>query len=222
MGILRKGDQFKKEVKEEWLLTYSDSVTLLMAFFVILLSISTIDQSKVEQLESGLSQVFFKKEKEMPFMALKKKMEEVTVEKNLQKYVVIVPDPLGLKVKFSSNLLFDIGEAEIKKAMIPVLQDISSAIKTSQYQGYLVKIEGHTDDVPIRTERYPSNWELSAARATTVVRQLIKFGIPQTKLKASGFADSRPIQPNIVDGKANYDNRATNRRVVMYIHREKN
>ena len=113
MGILKK-DASLKPAKDDWLLTYSDSVTLLMAFFVILLSISTIDQSKVEQMESGLSQVFFKKQKEMPFMALKKKLDEVTKEKELEKFVVIKPDALGVKINFSSNLLFDVGKQLLK------------------------------------------------------------------------------------------------------------
>ena len=100
-----------------------------------------------------------------------------------------------------------------------MLDEVSKVIETTSHKTHLIEVEGHTDDVPINTPRFPSNWELSSSRASNVVKYLIIKGIDKSRLKAAGFADSRPkqdLQPN-----QGFDNemRAANRRVVIYIKR---
>ena len=103
--------------------------------------------------------------------------------------------------------------------MKPFLNEMSKMIKEMKYDDILIEVEGHTDDVPIKTVEFPSNWELSASRATHVVRYFMDNGIAKNKLKASGFADSRPKVPNIIEGKPSRENRAINRRVKVSVRR---
>ena len=208
-----------KESDDTWMTSYSDVVTSLMAFFVLIVSISTIDQQKVEYIQESISEEVLKKEYEKPFVTLETKIREIIESKNLQKDVFVEADNTGINITFSSGILYKSGSADLQKNMLPFLQDMSRMIKEMKYEDILIEIEGHTDDVPIRTVKFPSNWELSASRATHVVRFFMKQGISRKKLKASGFADSRPKVPNIVDGKPNRKNRAENRRVKVSVRR---
>ena len=205
---------------ESWLMTYSDSITLLMAFFVLLLSVSSIDQAKVEQMASGISDTFKKTESEQPFSSMNEKLNEIVENEQLEGKISITPDPLGLKLRFSSQVLFQSGSAKLKKIMIPMLSYISKAIQESKYDDYIVKIEGHTDNMPIKTKLYESNWELSAHRATNVLKEFIKAGIPKKRVRAIAMADAYPLVPNKNrDGTSNLKNQAKNRRIEVYIHR---
>ena len=208
------------QTDESWLMTYSDSITLLMAFFVLLLSVSTIDQAKVEQMASGLSDTFKKTESEQPFSSMNEKLNEIVENEQLEGKISITPDPLGLKLRFSSQVLFESGSATLKQVMIPMLEHISKAIQESKYEDYIVKIEGHTDNIPIKTSFYDSNWELSAHRATNVLKELVKSGIPKKRVRAIAMSDAYPLVPNINrDGSSNTTNQAKNRRIEVYIHR---
>ncbi|MBG91346.1 MAG: chemotaxis protein MotB [Actinobacteria bacterium] len=204
-----------------WLVTWSDSITLLMAFFVVLLSISTIDQSKVESLQAGLDQDFLKTSRDLPFTEIEKKIAEIVQTKSLEDDVTVLNSPLGVTIEFSSHLLFESGQADIKSKMVPILTELVTAIKESSSINYLISIEGHTDNIPIRTNIFASNWELSALRATHVVRLLIQKGIPYTNVRAIAYADSRPMVPNVGDnGRPIRKNQAANRRVLMHIERQ--
>ncbi|RAP30743.1 hypothetical protein DID78_02220 [Candidatus Marinamargulisbacteria bacterium SCGC AG-343-D04] len=217
---MKRKTKAPKGTDESWLLTYADSITLLMAFFVLLLSISSIDQSKVEKMTSGISDVFSKTESEQPFSSMEKKLNDMVKDPQLKDNISITPDPLGLHLRFSSHLLFESGTAVIKERMLPIMKLIANAILESEYTDFVVKVEGHTDNIPIRTSQYESNWELSAHRATNVVKHLIKSGIPKSKVWAIALSDSVPLVPNLTrDGKSNPVNQAKNRRIEVYIHR---
>ncbi len=204
---------------DAWMTSYSDVVTSLMAFFVLIVSISTIDQKKVEYIQESISEEVLKKEYEKPFVTLETKIRDIIESKNLQKDVFVEADNTGINITFSSGILYKSGSADLQQSMTPFLKDMSRMIKEMKYDDILIEVEGHTDDVPIRTVKFPSNWELSATRATHVVRFFMRQGIKKNKLKASGFADSRPKLPNIVDGKPNRKNRAANRRVKVSVRR---
>ncbi|HPN37156.1 MAG TPA: OmpA family protein, partial [Melioribacteraceae bacterium] len=89
------------------------------------------------------------------------------------------------------------------------------------FPNYLVEVEGHTDNIPINTPQYPSNWELSTNRATNIVKLFIEEGIPPVRLRAAGYADSRPKLSNVdVNGNSIPQNQAANRRVVIFVQRE--
>lgn len=217
---MRKGKKEKKPEDNSWLLTYGDSITLLMAFFVLLLSVSSVDQSKVEKMTSGINEVFSKTESDQPFSSMEEKLNDIVEEQQLKDKISITPDPLGLHLRFSSQLLFESGSARIRKEMLPIIASIATAIEDSEYDDYIVKVEGHTDNIPIRTKLYESNWELSAHRATNVVKFLLKSGIPKKKAWAIALADSYPLVPNKnKNGSANKKNQSTNRRIEVYIHR---
>ena len=204
---------------DAWMTSYSDVVTSLLAFFVLIISISTIDQQKVEYIQESIQKDVLKKEYEKPFVTLETKLKDIIENKNLQQDVFVEADNTGINITFSSGVLYQSGSANLLKNMKPFLSEMSKMIKDMKYDDILIEVEGHTDDVPIRTKKYPSNWELSASRATHVVRYLMNNGISKNKLKASGFADSRPKVPNIVNGKGNKKNRATNRRVKVSVRR---
>jgi len=107
--------------------------------------------------------------------------------------------------------------------MIPALAQIADILNSMKYQNYIVEVEGHTDDVPIKTLLYPSNWELSVHRATNVVKFLIERGVSPDRLKAAGYADTKPKVPNKDEaGNPIPENREKNRRIVIFIQKNQN
>ena len=208
-----------KQAEDTTMFSFADLVTSLMAFFVLIVSISTIDQRKIEYIQESIQEDVLKKEFEKPFITLEDKIKEIINSKNLQKDVFVEADNTGINITFSSGILYKSGSADLQNSMTPFLEEMSKMIREMKYEDILIEVEGHTDDVPIRTIKFPSNWELSASRATNVVRFFMQQGIKKSKLKASGFADSRPKVPNIVDGVPNRKNRAANRRVKVSVRR---
>ncbi len=211
----------RKPGEELWLLTYADCITLLLTFFILMLSMSTPNQSKMEQMQEGLSKELYKKPVELPFTEIRDELKSIVSTKGLDDMAMITADSEGVKVQFASNLLYQVGSAEIEPDMLPVLGEVAGAITHMTYD-YVVEVEGHTDDVPIKTAQYPSNWELSASRAINVVQLFIEKGVPTDRIQAIGFADSRPLAPNRDDaGIANAKNQSMNRRIIVNIYRRK-
>lgn len=207
------------QAEDTTMASFADLVTSLMAFFVLIVAISTIDQQKVEYIQESISEEVLQQEYEKPFVTLETKVQEAIENQNMQKDVFVEADNTGINITFASGVMYKSGSADLQQGMYPLLQQLTVAIKEMKYDDILIEIDGHTDDVPIRTKQFPSNWELSASRSTQVVRYFIRQGISKDKLKASGFADSRPKVPNIVNGKPNRTNRAKNRRVKVSIRR---
>lgn len=119
-------------------------------------------------------------------------------------------DALGVRIQLAANRIFPSGSAELRMGSLQSLDKIAEMLRGS---GRKLIIEGHTDDEPIKTDRYPSNWELSAARATKIVRYLIlKHKIPASRLTAVAYADQKPVVPNTSE-----ENRARNRRIEIMI-----
>lgn len=115
-----------------------------------------------------------------------------------------------LDIQLNEKILFSSGEAKLTRDAFMALDPIVNVLRD---QGYDITVEGHTDNVPIANERFPSNWELSVARAAYVVRYLISQGIASDRLKAVGYADTRPLASN-----DSAEGRRTNRRVTLVIH----
>ncbi len=211
-----------KEGSEEWLITYSDVVTLLLTLFVLMLSFSKYDVAKYEEIKSEIDKNLIKKEKTVTtFNSLRKEMIEIFEQYNLENSVSVKLDPRGLKIQLASNSLYDLGSAKIKPTMFPVLKQIAEAIKKSPIKNYMIEVDGHTDNIPItNSSKYESNWELSANRATNVVKYFIKLGIPPERLRAAGYADTHPLVPNTdADGNPIPENQAKNRRVEIIVER---
>lgn len=216
---MQKPQREFKQAEDTTMSLFADLVTSLMAFFVLIASISTMDQRKIEYIQESIQEDVIKTEFEKPFITLEGKIKEIIETKKLQRDVLVESDNTGINITFSSGILYKSGSADLQHSMTPFLKEMAQLIREMNYADILIEVEGHTDDVPIQTMKFPSNWELSASRATNVVRFFMQQGIKKSKLKASGFADSRPKLPNIVGGKPNLKNRAANRRVKVSVHR---
>ncbi len=226
-----------------WMTTYGDMVTLLMAFFVMLFAFSNIDAKKFEQvmqsfqgsagiLSGGKSvddnDLIFQAlpessetivdidsiaQMEKSLEKLKEKIEEYIEQNELDTEISIEFDSRGLVIRFKDNALFDSGKAEVKKTSEDVLYFLGDLLKSDEFISRAIRVEGHTDNVPIQTVRYPSNWELSTARSTNVVRFFIsRVNIEPSRLSASGYSEYYPIADN-----SNAEGRAKNRRVDIVI-----
>lgn len=216
----RSGNRFESDDDDDWLVTFSDAMTLLLVFFVLLLSVSRIDQSKFEQVSGAIQGKVLKKEAKRPFHEAEQQLQKLIQRNDLEEQVKVELTSSGIKMALASTALYEPGSAAIKEGKLPVLEDLATIITAMDLKGFMIEVEGHTDDVPIRSDRYPTNWELSSHRATNVVKFLIRQGVSPQKLKAVGYADSRPIVPNLdASGEPLSDNRARNRRVVIQISR---
>lgn len=121
----------------------------------------------------------------------------------------------GVAVNLKSGVFFDSASAELKRDAVPLLASIAATLAGTPYR---ITVEGHTDNLPIRTWLFPSNWELSAGRASRVARFLIEHGVPETHMAVLGLADTRPLVPNTAPGGQSLpENQARNRRVVIVV-----
>jgi chemotaxis protein MotB len=211
-----------QEESEDWLITYADAITLLLAFFVILISFSKIDVETFEKVAAEIKKEIRKEEKvERPIFDLFNSFNSIieNASPEIRDNGEATFDDEGIVLEFKGKAFFKSGSAEILPAAKQLLQAVSVAMKEPAYENYFLDVEGHTDDIPIRTAQFPSNWELSAARASSVVRHFISLSLNPARLKASGYADTKPKLPNRdLTGKPLPANQAANRRVVIRIH----
>ena len=206
--------------EEDWLMSYADMVTLLMAFFLAMLSVSHVDPVLFEQMKKGLrSDIGKDKDVKTPLGEIKHDLDSLLATERQRGEVSIDLGRDGIILEFSSSAVFDPGKAEIGPSARANMDKVASAMKGIEYYKVAVDIAGHTDNIPIKTLQFPSNWELSVNRATNIVKYLIEKGIPSERLKAAGYADTKPKVPN-VDGEGNSlpANQAKNRRIVLKIH----
>jgi chemotaxis protein MotB len=133
------------------------------------------------------------------------------------------PTPMGDRItsfQFSSTAFFASGTATLSDSGQSILQNLLGRLQSPAFATYRITVEGHTDDEPINSPQFPSNWELSAARAAAVVRYFIEHGIPADRLRAAGYADTHPLAPNRdAAGNPIPENQAKNRRVVIELEK---
>lgn len=213
----------RHENVDRWLLTYADMITLLVALFIMLYSMSAVNQEKFGALASSMRREFQALPEHNggkvvgtgnvvdPIEQQVVYLQQFLREKGLQTQVLVRHEERGLVISLlSDGTLFDLGSADLKPSARQVLDRVAEVLRAVPNP---VLIEGHTDNLPIRTVQYPSNWELSAARAARVLRYLVqKGGIPAERLIAVGYADTRPLVPN-----SSPANRAQNRRVDIAV-----
>ncbi len=212
---------------ERWLLTYADLITLLLAFFIVMYAMSQIDAKKFGKMTEALNgvlkggQSIIDKGESDPVKGkgilklgdlnviqkqLAKKFKSIGKNDEVQTEIT----ERGLVVHIMESALFEEGSADLLNKTTDILDVIYDGIKDRPNH---VRIEGHTDDRNIKSSIYPSNWELSTARATSVVRYFIdNYNFPANKLSALGYSEYRPIKPN-----NSIENRAKNRRVDIVI-----
>lgn len=208
---------------DDWLMTYSDAVTLLMTFLVLLLSVSSIDQSKYDQVVEAIKEGGLDSSEQFvsPFEVLKTELDEITDKHEMNENMTVTRQPKGVTIELASSSLYRVGSADIQPASLAALSDVAESIKNFNYENYQVEIEGHTDNVAIHTRQFPSNWELSVHRATNIVQHFLKEGVDSQRMKAAGYADTKPKAPNIDDaGSAIPENQAINRRVIIHVIRK--
>jgi chemotaxis protein MotB len=205
---------------QEWLLTYSDMITLLLAFFAMLIAVSYVDLNLWEQMKSGLrSEISKEEDVRTPLAEVKADLDSLLAAEKDQGLVNIVLDRDGIKLSFNSSSFFNSGEAELLPTGQQIVNKVTQAMNALYFYKFNVDVEGHTDNVPINTPVYPSNWELSVARASGVVKYFIEEGIEGERLKASGYAETKPVVPHVDEqGNNLIENRALNRRIVIRIY----
>jgi chemotaxis protein MotB len=224
------------ENHERWLVSYADFITLLFAFFVVMYSISAVNEGKFrtvsESIKAALNPMQTPPASSKPFQVGENKSTAVqpSVQTNREQVIrrlQIVTQSAGRAVKIfidpaseqrvgdivltiSDHVLFKPGEATLQPEALPFLRGLADVLVELDRH---VKIEGHTDNVPIRTALFPSNWELSAARSVMIVRVLSElYGVPASHLAAIGYGETRPLTANL-----DPDQRAKNRRVEVII-----
>jgi len=190
-----------------WLTTYADMMTLLMTFFVLLFAMSTLDPVKLEQFGQSLGEHegSRKKSKKVSLSQINKEVKKLVMEQKLQQQVKVRMDARGVTLEIASDLAFGSGTATLSG---PIKSFLVKLVSTMEKATYAIAVEGHTDNVPIRSGVFPSNWELSSSRASAVIRYLTSQGIEADKFRAIGFGDTVPKVENDTA-----ENRAKNRRV---------
>ncbi len=255
--MARRRRHEEHENHERWLISYADFITLLFAFFVVMYSISSVNEGKYRVLSDSLLSAFRQPPKSMePIQVGRQSKSEVAPNMNFvqrpnlldtpaiavhppdqgeqrgadgeylmrqiadqltqalgelvdQGLIAVRHNELWLEVEIRDSILFPSGSATLQPSALPVLQAVSRVLIDFPNS---IRVEGFTDDKPINTLLYPSNWELSTGRAASVVRLLVREGITPGRLSALGYAEFRPVT-----GNDSVEGRARNRRVVLVV-----
>lgn len=226
---------------ERWLITYADLITLLLVFFVVLYALSQVDKAKYEKLKQSLSSSMSVVDmkgtngsrpsvtdgnlgvltggtavimpEQLELESMEKDVQEMAKAEELSDMVETKLDKEGMVISISSAGFFQSGESLLTPEAIPMLDKIAQMLARHPQR---VRIEGHTDNIPIATARFASNWELSAMRATTIVRFLIeRHRLDPRRLTAAGYGEYYPKVANDTEA-----HRAANRRVEIVILRD--
>ncbi len=207
-------------VDESWLATYADAITLLMAFFVMLLTFAEYDIPAFEEAATAIGNNVGNKDEVSTTQELKIETQDVVFEMQADQVVSVAQDKRGIVIELASRAFFKPGSAVFRDAAIPVLKKMTALLGAPKFACFNIDVKGHTDDVPIRTKQFPSNWELSAARASRVVRFFIEAKLQPFRFKAIGLAATKPKVPNRdPEGKPIKENQATNRRINLHVER---
>jgi chemotaxis protein MotB len=230
-GKRRKGGGGHEEGGgERWLLTYSDMITLLLALFIMLFALSKVDSEKYKSIAGALASVFgagngvvgegvIGEGGTVPGGAtltpeqIKEALEEIgagleadfTADGRFSVYMA----ERGLVISLAGNAFFDSGRAELRPEIIPLLNDIAGRLRGLRND---ISLEGHTDSDPIHNAQFPSNWELSLARANTVRAYLEGQGVPAKQMIVVGYGETRPLFDN-----STADGKQRNRRVDIVV-----
>jgi chemotaxis protein MotB len=232
--MARRKRHEEHENHERWAIPYGDLVTLLLAFFVVMYSISQVSEGKYRVLSDSLNAAFrgtpttvspvqvgerlataaappvkIEDAKAIALRKLAEEAEKAMAPLIVQGLVDVVRGDAKLSIAIRSDILFASGAAGLSADAQPVIRLLGQVLSTFPVN---IRVEGHTDNVPVSTGQYPSNWELSAARAVSVVHMLVADGVAPERLSAVGYGEFHPALPN-----ATPDGRNANRRVVLTV-----
>lgn len=222
----KKQEKKQKPADDEsnWLVSYADMMTLLCGFFIMLFSLSSLDHPKYEKMKEAVVEQFAG-EYQHPTEDLAKTIQEVVNQAGIGENTKVVADPFGVSVIFESAVFFGTLDAQVRPEGQMAVNKLIESLARYQIENskeYKVVVEGHTDSRPVLAGVFPSNWELSSARASSVVRMFLSKGFPPSKMAAIGYADTRPELPSRTPaGEWDEAALAKNRRVVIRILRDK-
>jgi chemotaxis protein MotB len=218
--------------RDRWLVSYADFITLLFAFFVVLYSAAQVDKRRSAQVASAIQTAFHRNGSLPPPVinggspqsptapptsdeqeaALKKQIEQTLAAEIGNGDVAVRSSPEGLVISLREVGFFDSGSAEIKASSAAAFAQLAEILRNN---GSDIRIEGHTDNVPIHNSHFSSNWDLSTARATATIRLLIRYKLNPARMSAAGYAEFHPIAGNDTP-----EGRANNRRVDIVVPRK--
>ncbi len=253
----RRRHHEEHENHERWLVSYADFITLLFAFFVVMYSISSVNNGKYRVLSSTLTEAFVSSARTLEPIQIGEEIRKIepqigdlaiiepaqpdvlpgdSLEEASQGNSIVATKTLdavksdlatslseytdqglvnvtrtvrGIEVEMKSNMLFESGSARLSREALKALRKVILIVKPLPN---LINVEGHTDNVPIKTISFPSNWELSAARSASVVHYFAKLGVDSSRMAAIGYGEHRPLSSNeTLEGRKN------NRRVNLLI-----
>lgn len=225
---------------ESWIVTYADLITLMLTFFILLYSMSTLELEKFKNVmqsiqgslgetpvvtvdeaaadtlyvpastnQPGAEELVLNQRRENMLKEIEQFIEQAGLKENIE--VTIFQSQIVIRIK--DRFFFESGQSEINAGAIPILDKIIEIFEA--YPEFRIDIAGHTDNRPISTSLFPSNWELSTIRATSVLRILIDAGIAPERLTATGYADVMPLVDNDTQ-----ENRSKNRRVEFILKKD--
>ena len=242
MARRREKSEDEHDNHERWMVSYADFITLLFAFFVVMYALSTVNEGKYRILSDSMTAAFRNIQAnsstppivmpppipmiQMPSQAARQaeieKQKRRDKMRNVARELLEVMGPLvdegkvriietsrGVTIEINDSILFAPGQAVLNPASSRAMRAVAQVLSPTDFP---ITIEGHTDDIPINTPQFPSNWELSAIRATTVLRLFADSCVTADRLTAIGYADTRPVEPNLLA-----DGRARNLRVTILI-----
>lgn len=211
-----------------WSLTLADMMTLLLCFFVLMLSVTKVDREKYDAMSSVMAKAMGGKQAPAARPQPKSGTVRSSVddqpknlfELQLELAALIGADrdnvelkmraePHAVAISLGDRILFDLGKADLKPAARDLLRRLAGPLSGTRHA---LTIEGHTDNLPIQSAQFPSNWELSSARASAVARFFIEDGFPKERIRVVGLADTRPVASNNTE-----NGRKKNRRVVILV-----
>ncbi len=225
---------------ERWLVSYADFITLLFAFFVVMYAISSVNEHKYRILSEALGDAFGKPsgppvvhsepapgivpvkpllQERAANAALRREKEHMTgIARSILKALAplvsqgkvrVTQTARGVSVEINASVLFAPGDAKLNQESVQALTAVAQVLKDDKHN---LRIEGHTDNIPIANAMFPSNWELSAVRASSVVRLFMENGIAEKRMTAVGHGSNQPLMPNDTP-----EGRQRNRRVQLMI-----
>jgi len=253
--MARKKRQPEQENHERWLVSYADFITLLFAFFVVMYSISSVNEGKYRVLSDTLTDAFVTSAQSLdpiqlgeqvrtpepvageyaapnpgqgtdpvaepvqqPFSTSPEALTLGQIATHLKQalssfidkdLVKVTQTDRGIEVEMNSRMLFKSGSARLSTSVLKPLRKVTRILRPLPNQ---IHVEGHTDNVPINTSAFPSNWELSAARAASVVQLFTRLGVTPERMAAIGYGEFRPVTDN-----TSGEGRQSNRRVSIII-----
>ncbi len=221
-----------KQGLDDWVMTYGDMMSLLLTFFVLIVSFSSMQETKFNQAAASLADAFgvmsspesviefntpivpnHSPSEDAEVLYEVRSVEKLLLDEGLEDQVSVKVTDEGVLFRINAPFMFGSGGAELKNEPKSVLDKLAGFFTKYPYK---VKVQGHTDSVPINSNKFPSNWELSASRAVSVARYFQGKGIPPEQIEATGFGEHRPIADN-----ATAEGRSKNRRVEIFLQLDK-